>query len=217
MARRDVLNRLKEQERETRKNLILDAAERVFATKPYDKVSIKEIADEAGMAPSSIYTYFTGQETLFLDASIRETDILTQKFRDIIARPASPEERLGLAIDAFVDYIARNESYFRMQVLFMTHGSLTEESLERMNAAMREAFSVLDGLFTGLRFRGKVRKLTHFLFAALNGILVTYRKLPGRDEEKVIAYMKELGCLLKELIVALSRARKEGDDEQAPR
>ena len=38
---------LKAAEKEARKQLIIDAAERVFAHKPHDRVSMKEIAAEA--------------------------------------------------------------------------------------------------------------------------------------------------------------------------
>jgi len=54
MKEKNTLNKLREQERGVRRNLIMDAAERVFATKPFDKVSMSEIAEEAGMATSSI-------------------------------------------------------------------------------------------------------------------------------------------------------------------
>ncbi len=41
------LKKLKAAEQETRKPLIMDAAERVFAHKPHDRVSMREIAAEA--------------------------------------------------------------------------------------------------------------------------------------------------------------------------
>lgn len=78
------LSRLKDQERETRKNLILDAAEKVFAVKLYNAVSMQEIADEAGLAKSSIYTYFPTQEVLFVEVVLRDADILFKELERIL-------------------------------------------------------------------------------------------------------------------------------------
>ena len=202
MAVKDTLTRFKEKEREKRKDLILDAAEKVFSTRPYDKVSMREIADEAGIATSSIYTYFPNQENLFLETTLREIHVLIKAMTRISNENIGDREKIGKIIDSFLDYIARNESYFRMMTLFMTQGNLTDESRERLFTVMRRVFDILDGIFVRLSYPGNVRTLSHFFFATLNGILVTYRKLPGRGEKEVIAYMKELGCVLKELIAA---------------
>ena len=52
MGKNDTLLKLKQQERETRKELIIEAARSVFGEKTYDKVSMAEIAKSAGIAKS---------------------------------------------------------------------------------------------------------------------------------------------------------------------
>lgn len=47
-----------------RQALIVEAAERVFAVKPFNKVSIRDIAREAGISHASIYRYFPDQQSL---------------------------------------------------------------------------------------------------------------------------------------------------------
>ena len=71
MSEKVTLKTLKSQEKEARKNLIIDAAERVFATKPVDKATMREIADEAGMATSSIYRFFPNQKTILITTTIK--------------------------------------------------------------------------------------------------------------------------------------------------
>ena len=70
MTKKNTLSKLKQQEREIREDLIIDAARTVFGTKTYDKVSMQEIANAAGIAKSSIYTYFKNQEALFVEAAL---------------------------------------------------------------------------------------------------------------------------------------------------
>ncbi len=205
MAAKNTLEKLKDRERTARRELIMEAAEHVFSIRPFDKVSMREIADEAGIATSSIYTYFEDQESLFVEVAIREIGQMIDEVRGILARDIPAEEKLEIIINSFIDYIITHDSYFRMMVLFMTQGNLKGASMITMNTIMRTAFDLFDDVFRGLDYRGDIRKLSHFFFAAMNGILVTYRKLPGRGEEDVIRHMRELGLIMKDMIVACGR------------
>ncbi|MCP4137169.1 MAG: TetR/AcrR family transcriptional regulator [bacterium] len=204
MAEKSTLNKLKTQERELRRNLIMDAAEKVFSTQPFNKVSMREIADEAGIATSSIYTYFPNQESLFVETTLREANVLINELNGIIQAEKDHAINVEKVISSFIDYISSHDSYFRMMVVFMTHGNLTPDSLEKLNSTMRKALDMFDALFKEIQFQGNVRMMSHFFFAALNGILVTFRKLPGRTEEEVLAHMKDVGNLFKAMILAMS-------------
>jgi AcrR family transcriptional regulator len=48
------------------RNLLLDAAERVFARRGYRGASLDDIAAEAGFSKGAVYSNFTGKEDLFL-------------------------------------------------------------------------------------------------------------------------------------------------------
>lgn len=198
MSEKVTLNRLKEQERETRKNLIMDAAERVFSIKTFDKVSMREIAEEAGIGTSSIYTYFPTQESLFVETALRDTNVLIDKLREITEKHKTSS--ISDAINFFIEYISKHDSYFRMMVVFMTHGNLNEDSLNKLNSVMRKALELFDTLFREAGYTGEIRMLSHLFLATINGITVTYRKLPGRDEEKVIEHMKNVGKVFERLV-----------------
>lgn len=213
MTKKNTLTTLKQQEREARRQLIMDAAERVFSIRPFDKVSMREIADDAGIATSSIYTYFEDQESLFVEVCLREIGLMISEINTIAGESTIEERKLERIITAFVEYLVSHDSYFRMMVLFMTQGNLKTESMTKLNDIMKQAFTLFDGIFSALGYRGHVRKLSHFFFAALNGILVTYRKLPGRSEEEVVRHMKELGLIMKDMIVSMGSA--EGHEKKA--
>jgi AcrR family transcriptional regulator len=203
MSKKQTLTDLKQQERENRKRFIIDAAQRVFSSRPYDKVSMREIADEAGMATSSLYTYFSNQESLFIESAIINIHHYRQYIQDISEKDIPVEEKIRQSVDYFIDYVARNESFFRMMALFMTYGQLNDESLALLNDAIREIFDVMEGVLGDASLKGDPRRCAHFFLAALNGILVTYRKLPGRDEEEIILHMKGLGELMTEMILSM--------------
>ena len=58
-------------EPDERKELILAAAQRVFAQQPYDSVSLNQIADLAGTTRTNIYYYFRTKRNLFLEVVYR--------------------------------------------------------------------------------------------------------------------------------------------------
>ena len=55
----------KEREREEMRKLILDAARKLFLENSFDKVSIRNIADEIEYSPATIYLYFKDKNELF--------------------------------------------------------------------------------------------------------------------------------------------------------
>lgn len=82
-----------------------------------------------------------------------------------------------------------NDQYFRMMTHFMLDGSLSPEKIEKLNAAERRIFEQFDRLFKKLKKPEPVRLLSHAFFAALNGVLITFRNYPGRTSKAVRRHM----------------------------
>lgn len=200
MAVKNTLIKMKTKEREDRKNLIIDAAERVFSTKPFNRVGMREIAEDAGISPSSIYTYFPNQEALFVEATVRDSGLLIDA---VVAMIMKDDESnfLDRMIDTFLEFISTHDSYFRMMVIFMTVGKLNRESLEKLNEVVRRGFDVFEEVFRRMGYGGNTRILAHYFFAMMNGILVTFKKLEGRSEETIMEHMKRVGKVFRELLV----------------
>jgi AcrR family transcriptional regulator len=200
---KNTLSRLKQQEREIRKNLILDAAERVFSTKPYNAVSMQEIANEAGLAKSSIYTYFSTQEALFVEAAMRDACLLFSNLEAIQAEKKKPD--LGKVIDCFLDFFANRDAFFKMSAQFMLYGNISAESMDKLNPVTRRMLNIFDTTFSRHGYKGDVRLMSHTLFATLSGILIAYRKYPGRSDQEILRHMKRIGKNVKEMIQVLIR------------
>ena len=62
------------------KGLILDAAKKQFSVLGFSKVTMEEIAAEAGMGKASLYYYFTDKDSLF-QAVVKEE---MQNFEEFI-------------------------------------------------------------------------------------------------------------------------------------
>jgi AcrR family transcriptional regulator len=185
---------LKEQERKARQEHIIKAAERVFANKPFNQVSIRDIANEAGISHASIYRYFHDQQTLFVEAFIRGGEKIVRFVADLINE--NDNVSIETITDKFIGYLIRNDQYFRMMTHFMLDGSLTVKLTERLNAVQRSLLDQLDMLFHKLNAKGDKRMLSHAFFAAMNGVLITFRNYPGRSKKDVALHMRKIGKII---------------------
>ncbi len=199
MAGRNTLNKLKQQEREIRENLIVDAARTVFGSKTYDQVSMNEIAKAAGIAKSSIYTYFPNQEALFVETAFRDTGkfIAALKKRVQAERPPS----LAAFMDDYLDYHIEHDAHWRMITHFALHGNIGEASAEKLNQISRQVMDLLETVLKKFDYKGDTRLLSHTLFAALSGIMISFRKYPGRTEAARIAHMKRIAKLMERMLL----------------
>ena len=201
MTGRNTLNKLKQQEREIRENLIVDAARTVFGSRTYDQVSMNEIAKAAGIAKSSIYTYFPNQEALFVETAFRDTG----KF--IAAMKKRVEAEQPLSLEAFMidylDYHIEHDAHWRMITHFALHGNIGEASAEKLNQISRQVMDLLETVLKKVDCKGDTRLLSHTLFAALSGIMISFRKYPGRSEPARIAHMKRIAKLMARMLLTL--------------
>ena len=178
---RSTLSRLKQTERETRRNLIIDAAIRLFARGSVTQVGMRDIAAEAGISAASIYRYFSDRDELFVEALLREGQVIEQGVRRITGEKEvfSIEE----AAARFVEYLLAHDTFFQMMTHFMLDGKLSMNALQRFNDTERRFLDAFDEMFRACGAKENVRLISHAFFASLNGILITFRNYPGRNPE----------------------------------
>lgn len=209
MPKKNTLTKLKEQERQVRRDLIIDAAQKIFGTKTYDRTSMREIAEEAGIAASTIYTYFPNQETLFVEAMLRDTGALIDELEQMLAEEGDIDiERF---MNRYLDFYIDHEAHWRMITHFFLFGQIGPASSTRLNQVARRLLGIFDRIFAQMSYAGDVRLLSHTFFSALSGILISFRKYPGRDDEQVRAHMKRIGKTVRDMLMAYISA-----EEKAP-
>jgi AcrR family transcriptional regulator len=191
---------LKNGEKLARQQAIIDAAERVFAVKPFNKVSIRDIAREAGISHAAIYRYFPDQRSLFIEAFLRGADEIVSFLTNIVGK--SKKGNIEKVAETYLDYLIENDQYFRMMTHFMLDGSLTMEMIEKLNAAERRIFDQFDIMFRKMDRPEPVRPLSHAFFATLHGILITFKNYLGRDQKAVRRHIKKISAVITEKFAA---------------
>jgi len=189
---------LKEHEKEQRKNLILDVAEKIFSEKPFDDVNMRDLAKEVGISPGSIYTYYPDKESLYVEVSLRgfqrAVDIMTDQLN-------SGNNSLDKVAERYMEEMIDNYDYMRIVQHCVMDGKFkSPESIERLKEISRELFTIFDRILEKQTNVSEIRPLTHLIFSVLNGIVFTFGKYPGRTREEGVEHMKRLARLFITLL-----------------
>jgi AcrR family transcriptional regulator len=134
-ARADVL-------RDFRTDQILDAATSVFGKLGYADASIERIAEEAGVARSTVYVYFPNKELLLNQCLARHRVALGARVRAAVAPASGLEARLTAFFSAVLEYVGEVREFFRALMAVRgvdpffggASGELTTPELETLRA-----------------------------------------------------------------------------------
>ncbi|WPF65675.1 MULTISPECIES: TetR/AcrR family transcriptional regulator [unclassified Corynebacterium] len=139
----------REQQQQHNRTLLLEAAERIFATRGVEGASLDDVALEAGLTKGAVYSNFQGKGELILEViRYRQTSSQeAQEFREILARATNDYERLEAWCDAwilsarsgdragyarllfnFIPYALRDEELTARFLEFITPGDVSAEA-----------------------------------------------------------------------------------------
>ncbi|CCH47648.1 TetR/AcrR family transcriptional regulator [Pseudodesulfovibrio piezophilus] len=96
----------------SKKELILNAAQELFARCGYAGTTMKMIAVEAGVASGLVFHYFDNKENLFMEAGSDLIDVMIEDLRGKIAQSASGCEALGTFVRAYLDFTVTHAKTF---------------------------------------------------------------------------------------------------------
>jgi AcrR family transcriptional regulator len=140
-ARRDTL-------RDARRQVIIDAARRVFERVGLDDASIRLVAEEAGCTTGAIYPWFAGKEEVYAAILAESLDHLTTYIATRIARDSDVIARARAGVEAFYRYYQTNPAELSLGLyLFRGRGvqptGLKPELNRDLNARLRAAFDLI--------------------------------------------------------------------------
>jgi TetR/AcrR family transcriptional regulator, cholesterol catabolism regulator len=92
----------------TRKEQILEAAARLFGRRGYHGTSMRDIGEETGLLPGSLYAHIASKEDLLHEIVRRAADEFLSRVERVLATEADPARRLRLAMRAHVAVVAES-------------------------------------------------------------------------------------------------------------
>src|SRR5262245_26456160 len=95
---------------EERRRQLIDAATELYGHRPFEQVSVEDIAEAAGVSRALFYRYFTGPADIFAAAARVAIDDLIARLR--APRGGRPQEQLRAGIAEYIDFVLQRPTAF---------------------------------------------------------------------------------------------------------
>jgi AcrR family transcriptional regulator len=184
---------LKLKEKDARRKLILYAARELFAKKDFRSVTVREIAKTAGVSIGTIYNYYANLTDLFLDVFLKSAEEIEQI---LSTKNQSPAPSLSKFCELYISYLNDNMTFYQMMGHFMLAGDLPPEATDKLNHVMRMLMDRIEERISAQGMRQQTRFLAHALFSALNGIMISYARYPGRTADEIKIHTLRLAKII---------------------
>ena len=197
MAERSTFESMRNDEREARRQVIIESTIKILNQRPFIDIGMRDIAAEAGVSAASIYRYFPSRNDLIVEALMQQIMLIVDDFNRRLgdAPPVSLEEFSGYV----VDYLADNEATFQMMSYLMVVGQMSPKVLSKFNQVQRLFLGGFARVLGQAGLSGDLRIFSQAFFAALAGVAMTYRNYPGRDKDEIRKHMKRLADIIATL------------------
>ncbi len=172
---------LKESEREYRKDLILDAAIKLFSERPFAEIGMRDIAKEAGISPASIYRYFPSRDAILLEVLGQDIQEGEQKQLQRLEKGQASIEEIAMGI---VDFFLDREATLQMLSHFMLKDTIDPEIQERFESTKAYYLQHFDRIMVQAGAApDNIRLFSHTFFASILGIILAFRGIEKNREE----------------------------------
>ncbi len=165
-------------------NAVLSASSALFASKGYERASIRDVSRATGMSLAGLYYYFSSKEELLYLIQYRAFESICEELRKIIKREADPQVCLHAMIKMHFDYFIRNMN--DLEICSREIEALKGEFYRKVADKRKEYFDLTQSIFdriidTAGGASADSRLAALYLFGTLNWIYQWYR--PGRDPD----------------------------------
>jgi AcrR family transcriptional regulator len=138
--------------RKTSREKILSVALELFASKGYHATSVSQIAKKAKISKGLMYNYFTNKEKL-LDEIIQEGFNSLAELEYETKRGVDPEKQLEEFIDAVLDNLYSNFTYWQLYLALLVHPEVQKKFEKKMQRFRDEFVKALASLFKKLKVK----------------------------------------------------------------
>jgi AcrR family transcriptional regulator len=169
---KSILKQLKEDEREVRRKLIINAAKILYKKCSFHDIGMRDIANEAGISVASLYQYFPSQDDLFV--AMLKTEMMAIRTKLWTGKLTLEDISINI-----VDFLIDNEDIFMMMSHFMIKGEKKPDTLEKFNIIQELFLNMLESALSKSAPNINKGFYSHAFFTALFGNVITFRNYPN--------------------------------------
>lgn len=157
---------------EAQRARVVSAAERLFAERGYEGVTLRGLAEALGQSPTAAYRYFAGKAAIFTAARIAAYERFAEAQEQVVRETADPAERLSRLGSAYVQFALDEPDAYRLMFELKQPADAATAALREAEhrgwAPLRDA--VGEAVAAGL-LQGGSDQLAHLLWAGLHGVV----------------------------------------------
>ena len=115
------------EEKQKRRDDIVDAAERIFSKSDFDSVSMEQVAREARVSRALVYVYFQDKSDLYFAICVRALRILRERFEALIDLSTGYDQVRAIG-RAYITFAEELPGYFAALSRYEAHKPSAETS-----------------------------------------------------------------------------------------
>jgi AcrR family transcriptional regulator len=101
----------KQREIDLRKQIIFEAAEKLFLSKGYEDTTMDQIANESEFSKGTLYNYFKSKDDLYLAIGTKAYEIIIEYTRTFIEKKDPGTDQLKAVGYAYYEFTKKNPNY----------------------------------------------------------------------------------------------------------
>lgn len=106
------INERREREKKYRRNMIIDAAEKVFFKKGFDAATMDDVAETSELSKGTLYLYFKNKDDLWHAIQLRGMTILHENFRKALNTVGDGMCKVRAIGETYYNYAQEYPNYF---------------------------------------------------------------------------------------------------------
>jgi AcrR family transcriptional regulator len=153
---------------------ILGAAVKLFEEKGYEGFSLRQVAEEIGYTPTTIYLYFKDKDDLLLNVVYEGFKLFGESLEAGYQSSQDVLERFRAVGWAYFDFAMNNPVHYRL--MFMQRGEFLQTQPPDGYSSVIDSFGVIqrviaEGIEAGVMQGGDVRTLSTLIWANVHGVV----------------------------------------------
>lgn len=176
-------NDFKEQDKSLRKQMVIDAAIKIFHQKGYRSATLEDVAQDLGLTKPALYNYVSSKENLLSQIYIQAMESFFSYIYEIPSLELSPKEKMRLFIRRHLKAVVI-ENLAMFSVFFSEENQLAPKDFQRIRKEKLKFTKVVEGIIEEGMAQGYFRPVNaklqaNAIIGMCNWLYRWYR--PGRS------------------------------------
>jgi AcrR family transcriptional regulator len=162
---------------------ILEAATRMFEREGYEGFSLRQVAENIGYTPTTIYLYFKDKDDLLFEVCSQGFTEFTHALQTAYANHSDPLERLRALGWAYFEFGLSHPLHYQMMFMqraeWVTKATSAKGDADGSNSYLIQMNAVMEAMKAGVIRMGDPIETTNLIWSGIHGIVSLALSMKG--------------------------------------